>query len=107
MDNKPPPNDPFWREFEKMAADLHREFAPGADIRHDDRVYGKNSKGQRQIDISIRQKIACYDILTVIDCKKRSRKVDAPEMKKFRDLREDVGAHVGVIISNKGFTKGA
>lgn len=96
-----------WHQFEELIADLHKRFHPGARITRNEKLPGQNSERKREIDICIRQRVGIQDLLIVVDCKKRSRKVDLPEMHSFIGLKDDVGAHSGVLVSEKGFSKPA
>jgi len=96
-----------WREFEDLIEGMHRGFHPGAKITRNEKVRGKNSNSLRDIDICVRQKVGLYELLIAVDCKKRGRKVDAPQMHEFIGLKDDVGTHLGVIVNERGFSKGA
>src|SRR5438552_5617270 len=96
-----------WHQFEELIADLHKGFHPGARIGRHEKILGQNSGTMREIDICIRQRIGIQELLIVVDCKKRSRKVDVIGMDAFIGLKKDVCANVGVIVSEKGFSKPA
>src|SRR4051794_38934892 len=96
-----------WQEFEALVERLHRGLHRGAKITRDDRILGVNSRCKRQIDIAIRHKVGPNDILIIVECKRRSRKVDIDGMNAFAAAREDVRAHLGIMVSEKGFTNGA
>jgi hypothetical protein len=96
-----------WYQFEELMADLHKGLHPRARIGRHEKILGQNSKTLREIDITIRETVGIQELLIVVDCKKRSRKVDVTGMDAFVGLKEDVGAHAGIIISEKGFSKSA
>jgi hypothetical protein len=96
-----------WHQFEELIADLHKGFHPGATITRHEKLLGQNSGTKREIDVCIRQRVGIQDLLIIIDCKKRSRKVDVIGMDSFIGLKNDVAAHTGVIVSEKGFSKSA
>ncbi|MBK8586831.1 MAG: restriction endonuclease [Bacteroidetes bacterium] len=80
---------------------------PGFSIKHDQVINGKSSKTKRQIDILIEGLIAGFKITIVIDCKFFSKNIDVKDVDSFSSMVEDVGAHQGVLITNKGFSKAA
>ena len=80
-------SSPPWKEFEDLVERLQRSFHPGAVVTRNDHVRGRNSQSLRQIDISIRQKVGIHDILIIIDCKKRSRKIDIGGVSEFAGLQ--------------------
>jgi hypothetical protein len=96
-----------WREFEELITSLQRGFYPGARITTNDHIPGQNSGVLREIDICIRHTLGLQELLIVVDCKKRSRVLDVTGMEGFVGLKKDVGANAGVIVNEKGFSKGA
>ncbi len=96
-----------WREFEDLIESMHRGFHPGAKITRNEKLRGQNSHVLRDVDICIRQKVGLQEILIAVDCKKRSRKVDVPQMHEFVGLKDDVCASLGIIVNERGFSKGA
>src|SRR5437879_3919600 len=99
--------EPDWKELERIVADLHRLFDPQATIQNNDRIFGNQTRVWREIDVSIRRKSGCHDLLGIVDCKRRSRKVDVVGMGAFITLKNDVAAHFAVIVNQLGYTKGA
>lgn len=100
-------NTKEWKEFEDLVASIHRGLNPGAQITQDEKLPGWKSGRKRQIDICIRQQAGIQSLLIIVECKKRSKPVDIPQMQSFIGLKEDVGAHAGVLVNQKGFSKGA
>lgn len=96
-----------WKDFEKLVERLHRGFHQNATIKRDDRILGRNTGVLRQIDVSIRYELGPTKLLLIVDCKKWRRTVDAPAMDSFIGLKDDVGAHVGILVCEKGFSKAA
>ncbi len=101
------PSGPHWKEFEHIIERLQRAFHPGADIQSDVRLPGRNSGVLRQIDIAVKQKVGAETLLIVVECKHWGRKVDVKAVEAFAGVKEDVGAHCGVMISARGFSNGA
>lgn len=99
--------DPKWKRFERLAYEIQLDLAADAQVTLDDRLQGQDSGVERQIDISIRRRVAQYDILVVIDCKDHSTPVDLKSVEEFIGLTKDVRANKGALISSKGFTESA
>lgn len=96
-----------WKQYEKEILTYFQENYPEAIILFDQRVTGKFSKVLRQIDILIKGEIAGYQIKIVIDCKNFSNKIDVKKVESFCSMVEDVEAHQGVLITQKGYSKAA
>ena len=104
---KPMTSGPTWKEFESIIERLQRAFHPAATIERNVKLMGKNSQRPRQIDILIRQKFGIQEILIIVECKRWSRKIDIKAVEGFAGVKEDVGAHSGIMISARGFSRGA
>lgn len=96
-----------WKQLEVLVERLHRAFHPQAVVVRNDRITGRDSGRSREIDVSIRYKLGATELLIIVDCKRRSRKVDLPGIHSFIGLKSDVGAHAGIIVCDKGFSKPA
>lgn len=99
--------DPKWKKFEKIVAGIHMLNAEGADVKFDDRIVGKRTGRERQIDVSIRFKQNYYDYLAIVECKDYDSRVSIEKVEAFRTKIEDVGAMKGIMVSPKGFQEGA
>lgn len=96
-----------WKKYEdQIFLKLHREF-PNSEILKNQKIQGIYSKRIRQIDILIKGEICGKNIFGIIDCKNFSRKLDIKIIESFIGLLEDINANIGIIITNKGYTKGA
>jgi hypothetical protein len=95
------------RALEILVAKIQQQLAPGAEVLHDVRLPGKESKRDRQIDVLVRQKIGQYEMLIVLDCKDYARPVDVKGVEEFYGLLTDVGAHKGALVCPKGFSQAA
>jgi hypothetical protein len=93
--------------LEILVAKIQRQLAPNAEIIHDARLMGRNSKVPRQIDVLVMQRIGQYEMLIVLDCKDHRRPVDVKGVEEFHGLVEDVGAHKGALVCPTGFTQAA
>ena len=99
--------DAKWKRFEQLVGKIQQELSPDATVTIDDEIKGRNSKTNRQIDISIRKNIGQFEILIVIDCKDHSNPIDVKVVEEFLGLVEDVGANMGALVSSSGYSKAA
>jgi hypothetical protein len=101
-------SEPKWKTFERVVYELQRSFSPHeATVTPNDHISGHDSGTDRQVDVSIRMRVANYDILIVIDCKDCKVPVDLKDVDAFDGLLRDVRANKGVLISSSGFTRAA
>jgi hypothetical protein len=100
--------DPKWKKFEKIIAGIHMLVAEGAEVKFDDHIPDRVTGDDRQIDVSVRFKQGLYDHLVIIECKDYgSRNVSMEKVEAFETKKKDVGATLGIMVSPKGFQKGA
>ncbi|RFN57580.1 restriction endonuclease [Marixanthomonas ophiurae] len=96
-----------WRKYERQ---IHQELVSvftDCEFEFDDRIFGKHSRTDRQIDISIRGRIGGNKILGIIDCKHFSTNIDVIIIESFLGMLEDTKANFGLIITNKGYSLAA
>jgi hypothetical protein len=98
-------SDQRWKRFEKLAAKIQEELAPSAKVVHDEKIPGRKSGTDRQIDISVRQRVGQFNLLIVIECKDYKVPVDVGDVGQFIDMVRDVGAQKGAIVSASGFSE--
>jgi tetratricopeptide (TPR) repeat protein len=96
-----------WKKYEKEILKYFQETYPETTISFDKTIVGKYSKVNRQIDILIEGEVAGYEIKIVVDCKNFSKNIDVKQVESFCSMVEDVEAHQGVLITQKGFSKAA
>jgi len=96
-----------WRKYERKIHEELSKVYENCEFEFDDRIFGKYSKINRQIDISIRGEIGGNKILGIIDCKYFSSNIDIKIVESFLGMIEDVKANFGLIITNKGYSKAA
>lgn len=103
-----------WEWYQKRIAKFFRRV-PGARVLEDVKVPGKSGT-MRQLDVQIflPMQIALseeikvkVEIHIIVDAKKHEKPVDIGLVGQIEDLRDDVGAQLGIIASPHGFTKGA
>ncbi len=90
-----------WKSFEEFVARIYKEIDPNAEVSHNQEVEG------RQIDVTIRKKVVGIDLLFIIQAKWYKRPVEVTHVDAFESVIKEVGASKGILVCNKGFTKGA
>lgn len=95
------------RELEILVAKIQKQLAPDAEVIHDAKLQGLESKRPRQIDVLVKHRIGQYQMLIAIECKDYSRPVDVKGVEEFHGLLMDVKANKGVIVCPNGFTETA
>jgi hypothetical protein len=96
-----------WQDYEKLIHTIYTELEPLADVRHNDFIEGIESGIKRQIDISVRTKVANHEILMIIQAKNLKHKADIKVIGEFDSVIRDVRASKGILICNAGFTNSA
>lgn len=96
-----------WKDYEDLIHKIYTELEPNSEVRKNDFIYGRNTKAKRQIDISIRSKIAGHKILMIVQAKKLKKPADMNVVGEFEAVIRDVQAARGILICHSGFTKRA
>jgi len=96
-----------WKQYEQEIWDYFHRAYPYAKMTKDARIIGRLSKTERQIDLLVEEHIVDIRIKIIIDAKHYCEKLDVKDVEAYLGLLEDVGAHIGVLISPEGFTKAA
>lgn len=96
-----------WEIYEEQIFEKLRKEFPNSNILKNQKIIGKYSKRSRQIDILVKSKIIGKELIVIVDCKKFKKKIDVKAVESFIGFTEDVGAHVGIMITNEGFTNSA
>lgn len=100
-------HNPKWRRFEKLVSAIHKIQSDDTNVTYDDKIIGKRTGRERQIDISIKFNHLYYSYLLIIECKDYKSPVPITAVEAFRTKLEDVGADKGVMVSSSGFQQGA
>ena len=100
---------PTPEEYEDGVAEvLKKRFAGQGTVERDVRLPGRSGGIGRQIDILVRLRIADIgEELILVDCKRYGRKVDIGEIDNLIGMVQDVGAAMGMLVTNEGYTEGA
>jgi hypothetical protein len=95
------------KPFEDLIFRIYKELEPLAMIMKNDKIRGIESGIEREIDISVRKKIADHEILMIIQAKDHKKRADVKIIGEFDSVIRDVRASRGILICNAGFTKTA
>ncbi|SRR5258706_3530866 len=96
-----------WKEYEDWVFGTLFEKYPEYSYQRNIRVEGRITKVKRQIDIAFNGTILGHEIFGVVDCKNYSKKVDVKDVESFISFLEDVGADIGILVTNHGYSKAA
>ena len=94
-----------WKDYEKEVFNYFQDSYPSCSIKFDQKIKGRYSKVNRQVDILIEGEVADYEIRIVIDCKYFSQNVDVKQVESFIGMLDDLDVNQGVLITRKGFSK--
>jgi len=94
-----------WREFENLVARIYQELLPESEVNLDDKILGHDSKTIRQIDVSIRHRLAGHKLLIIVQAKDYKKPADLPDVGEFATVIRDVRASKGIMVCNAGFTE--
>jgi Restriction endonuclease len=87
-----------WKAYEQFVAQLFKDIDPSLEVEHDAFING------RQIDVSLRKKIAGIDILIIIQAKWYKKAVPIGDVDQLESVVRETGAARGILVANKGFT---
>lgn len=79
-------------DYELLITDLYRLLSPDAMVKHNDWIYGHNSKIKRKIDVSIRAKVADIPLLIIIDAKDHEDPISVADVSNLLVQMNDVKA---------------
>ena len=96
-----------WKKYEKEIFRYFTETYPNTTIKFDQKIIGRFSKVERQIDILIEGNIVNFPLTIIVDCKYLSKNIDVKEVDSFCAMVEDVNAHQGILVTQKGFSAAA
>src|SRR2546430_393223 len=87
-----------WFVFDKL-----RRLFPDADVRLNDHIPGKDSRFDREIDVSVRLSVDNTNLLYIVQCKDWANRVDINTLGAFSPMMQDVGAAKGFLLCTSGF----
>jgi Restriction endonuclease len=96
------------RALEQLVAELERVLGPtDVVITSPDKIVGKLSKQEREVDVSLRAGVGSAQILVIIECRDRQDPQDVRWVEELTGKREDVGADKAIAVSPTGFSAAA
>ncbi len=95
------------KEYEILIANLYQSLEPNAEVTHDDYIFDETAKIKRQIDVSIKYKLAGVDILIIVQAKDYKHKANVTVVDQFKTVINDTKANKGILICSKGFSDAA
>ena len=96
-----------WKEYEEEIFENFKSAYPNTKISYNQKIIGRYSKVERQIDVLIEGRIAGKKIRLVIDGKYYSENVDVKAVDSFISMVEDIDAAQGILITSKGYSQAA
>jgi len=101
-------NIPEWRKFEQMVARIEADARPlGLVIKSPDRIRSLVTGDLREVDASVRATENGSEVLTTIECRKRSAKEDITWIEQLATKKQALGADRTIAVSSSGFSEQA
>ncbi len=94
-----------WQEYEKEVFKNIADNYPYAEFEFNSKVTGQYSKGKRQCDVIIRQKIKGVEYVTLVDAKYYSKKIDVKAVDSFISMSKDINADFGILVTPIGYSE--
>jgi len=107
MNSETTDNISKWKKFEILASEIQKELSPDAEVNHNIKIKGEDSKVDRQIDILVKKQVGQYPLLIVMQCKDERAPLDVNAVGEFASVISDVRANKGALVSSSGFTPAA
>ncbi len=92
-----------WKDLETGVGELYR--ALGCDVSVDTNVRGIRST--HQVDVKVVANFAGMEYVIIVECKNLRRNVGIAQVAALKTIVDDIGVSKGIIISRRGFQKGA
>lgn len=96
-----------WKKYEEEIFENFRHAYPDAKISFNQKILGRYSKIERQIDVLIEGRIAGKNFRLIIDGKYYSKNIDVKEVESFLGMIKDVDAVQGLLITSRGYSQAA
>lgn len=96
-----------WLIYQKLVAQIYSELDPNAIVTHDEKILGVQSNSMRQIDVTIRARVATTQLLIIVQVKDYKTPADINTVGEFDAVVKDVRANKGILVCSGGFSKNA
>jgi hypothetical protein len=94
------------KEYEVFVYEKFKSFFKDFEVIQNDKIIGKESGINREIDISISGEVNNIELLYLVQCKDyKTKPADIKTIGEFSSVIKDVGASKGFLICTSGFTK--
>ncbi len=91
-----------WREYEVQVAQFLERL--GFRVQHNAEVRGARAK--HRVDVLASLQVFGIDLVWAVECKLWAAKVSKAQALAFKGVVDDVGAHLGLLLSEVGFQPG-
>src|SRR6266481_8700672 len=92
--------------YEKFVYEKLRNLFPNSTVTRNDRIPGRQSGIEREIDVSIKTDLDGNEMLYIVQCKDRGKRpADIIILGEFSSVIRDVGAAKGFLVCTSGFAK--
>lgn len=96
-----------WRQYETQIYEKLKSDFPEINILFNQKVFGHQSKTERQVDVLATGLFMGRKIKLAVECKCYSKNIDVKIVDGFIGFLEDIKANLGIIITNQGFSPAA
>jgi hypothetical protein len=94
------------KDYERFVYEKFRRFFADSEVSLNDKIVGKESGLEREIDLSIKTNVGSDRLLYIVQCKDRAKRpADIVILGEFSSVIKDVGAAKGFLICTSGFAK--
>jgi hypothetical protein len=105
--SKPSAKQKPGKALQDLVAIIESLLGDDAEIKSPDYLIDKTTGKKREVDVSIRRRVASQPVLIIEECRDHKRPVKVDYVEQVVQKREDVGADRAVIVSRVGFSDGA
>ncbi|MDW5322877.1 restriction endonuclease [Plantactinospora sp. KLBMP9567] len=99
--------DPLWQRYEISVQELLAAMDPSAQVVHNQKVRGRLSMADRQVDVLARGTVVGIEVTVAVECKRHRRILDIGAVDQFIGKVLDLSADKGILYSYSGFTDNA
>ena len=92
-----------WKDLQVKVADLFRE----TDCKVEEEVILQGARDKHKVDVFVICERDGLETKMIIECKFWNSRVDIGQVMALAEIVSDLGAEKGIIVSKKGFQKGA
>lgn len=98
---------PLWARYELDVANFIAKLDPATDVKHNEKLVGRQSGRQRQVDVLVTGSVGGQQFTTAIECKRYMKPIGIGTVDEFAGKLADIGVDRGVLYAFSGFGAGA